>query len=1009
MKRLLASLIGLTLWSSLALGASTVNPNVPATNAPLSSAPIRSNFGAAYNDINNLLTMFAGTTAPTAPSVGQFWRDTTSSSQPIKQWDGAQWVLWGTLNTSAHTFVVSSAAVAIVVGTTPITSGTTTRILYDNAGVVGEYTITGTGTVVAMQTSPAFVTPALGVATATSVAIGGCTLSANAFCVTGTAAISSTLTSAAHAITSASSAALTAGLNGSTNPALQVDASTASSATGLKVKSAAAAGGLALSVISSGTDENLAVDAKGAGTVTVGGTSTGAIVLTRATTMSAALTYGGVTLANSVTGTGSMVLATAPSVSSLTVTTAFTATGLVTNADLVNAATTVNGQTCTLGSTCTITATAASVTVGTTLVASGTTTRVLYNNAGTLGEYTISGSGTIVAMATAPSLTAVAGLGLRDTSAAFDMTIAATSSTALTAGRTLTIDVKNVAHTLALGSTANTITFPNLASFTVLTSGDTGSVTSTILANSLSLVTPNVNVATGTSLALSGCTIGSDKFCVTGTSTLTGATVVSAASFGLSGNISSAAWTTSGVRYKNVAATLTDTSSSGTVATAYTDVWGGNTIAASSSTTFTNYYGSFFKVPVVGSNVTFTNVYALGADSLNATTIALNGSNLAGANPSATAGPTAVNGSAVTYMRSDAAPAIQKASSSVFGIVEVDGTTITAVGGVITASGASATAITVGTTNVVSGTNTRILYNNSGVLGEYTLTGTGTVVVMATSPTIATPTITTSAVIPIIGPPSNSTTAVKITKADLSTAVMTFDTTNARVGINKTPGAFDLDVNGAVNIGGATTLGGALTYGGVALSNAVTGTGNMVLSANSTLSGTTNYGTLSGTTFSATTVTINGASGLSLTSMNTNTGIGYLCWNNPIVNYGSAACNVSDERVKIVNSSLTPASALAGIMSLKPVYFRWKDKTRNVKEGQQLGLTAQNLRSAFPELVTVNDGESDIVLDNGTTQVVKNTLAASYAQITAPLIGAVQALKAENDALSARVKTLEAR
>jgi len=48
----------------------------------------------------------------------------------------------------------------ITIGTTTITSGTTTRILYDNAGVVGEYTLTGTGTVVAMQTSPVFVTDA---------------------------------------------------------------------------------------------------------------------------------------------------------------------------------------------------------------------------------------------------------------------------------------------------------------------------------------------------------------------------------------------------------------------------------------------------------------------------------------------------------------------------------------------------------------------------------------------------------------------------------------------------------------------------------------------------------------------------------------------------------------------------------------------------------------------------------------------------------------------------------
>lgn len=58
---------------------------------------------------------------------------------------------------------------ALVIGTTAITSGTTTRILYDNAGVLGEYTISGSGTVVAMAAGPTFTTPTLGVATATSV------------------------------------------------------------------------------------------------------------------------------------------------------------------------------------------------------------------------------------------------------------------------------------------------------------------------------------------------------------------------------------------------------------------------------------------------------------------------------------------------------------------------------------------------------------------------------------------------------------------------------------------------------------------------------------------------------------------------------------------------------------------------------------------------------------------------------------------------------------------------
>lgn len=58
-----------------------------------------------------------------------------------------------------------------------------------------------------------------------------------------------------------------------------------------------------------------------------------------------------------------------------------------------------------------------------------------------------------------------------------------------------------------------------------------------------------------------------------------------------------------------------------------------------------------------------------------------------GANPTATASDTAVNGAATTFMRSDAAPAVQKGSAAAFGILKVDGTTITATAGVISAVG----------------------------------------------------------------------------------------------------------------------------------------------------------------------------------------------------------------------------------------------------------------------------------------------------------------------------------
>jgi hypothetical protein len=54
-----------------------------------------------------------------------------------------------------------------------------------------------------------------------------------------------------------------------------------------------------------------------------------------------------------------------------------------------------------------------------------------------------------------------------------------------------------------------------------------------------------------------------------------------------------------------------------------------------------------------------------------------------GANPTATAGPAAVNGTAKTFMRSDAAPAVQVATTGQKGLVEPDGTTIGITAGVI--------------------------------------------------------------------------------------------------------------------------------------------------------------------------------------------------------------------------------------------------------------------------------------------------------------------------------------
>lgn len=80
-----------------------------------------------------------------------------------------------------------------------------------------------------------------------------------------------------HAIVSTSAAALTVG--DAINPALQVDASTASVATGLKVTGAAAGDGVQLSAISSGTHESINFSSKGTGTFNFLGNATSQAVI----------------------------------------------------------------------------------------------------------------------------------------------------------------------------------------------------------------------------------------------------------------------------------------------------------------------------------------------------------------------------------------------------------------------------------------------------------------------------------------------------------------------------------------------------------------------------------------------------------------------------------------------------------------------------------------------------------------------------------------------------------
>ncbi len=91
-------------------------------------------------------------------------------------------------------------------------------------------------------------------------------------------------------ITSTSANALAVGRQGTTNPAFNVDASTATQLDGINIVGKGAGNGAAVSVITSGTNSPLTIDAAGSGTISLATVSTGAIVLGAATGVTGALT-----------------------------------------------------------------------------------------------------------------------------------------------------------------------------------------------------------------------------------------------------------------------------------------------------------------------------------------------------------------------------------------------------------------------------------------------------------------------------------------------------------------------------------------------------------------------------------------------------------------------------------------------------------------------------------------------------------------------------------------------
>jgi hypothetical protein len=81
----------------------------------------------------------------------------------------------------------------LTVAATAITGGTSGRVLYNNGGVLGEMTTSGSGTVLALTTSPTFVTPDLGTPSAIVLTNASGTLPAGVTIPLGTVTLTGTL------------------------------------------------------------------------------------------------------------------------------------------------------------------------------------------------------------------------------------------------------------------------------------------------------------------------------------------------------------------------------------------------------------------------------------------------------------------------------------------------------------------------------------------------------------------------------------------------------------------------------------------------------------------------------------------------------------------------------------------------------------------------------------------------------------------------------------------------